>query len=113
MVRWTPIVTRVTRLTMMAPIRALRTSRGWVTLSARRSALLSLGVALLALCAFTPAPAFASVEERIVVLQDNANPDKVAQDLRLTPKLVYRYALRGFAADMSNAQAAQAEADNR
>jgi subtilisin family serine protease len=81
-------------------------------LSARRSVLV-LGMVVFALCALAPASAVAAGEERIVVLRDGANPEKVAQDLGLTPKLVYRYALRGFAARMGDKRAAEVEADRR
>jgi subtilisin len=77
----------------------------------RRAAI--AGTAIAACCVIAPASAFADHEERIVVLKDSANPEKVAHDLGLTPKLVYRYALRGFAANMGDKRAAQVEADRR
>jgi subtilisin family serine protease len=66
-----------------------------------------------ACCVVAPGSAFAASEERIVVLNDSANPEKVAQDFGLTPKFVYRYALRGFAAKIGDKRAAELEADRR
>src|SRR4051794_16333862 len=83
-------------------------------LSACRSAIVVAGVALATL-GVVPGSALAdvNVQERIVVLKDGTTPDKVAKDLGLTPKFVYRYALRGFAADMGDTRAVQVEADGR
>src|SRR4051794_35188526 len=83
-------------------------------LSACRSVLVVAGVALATLgVAAGSALADVNVQERIVVLKDGTSPDKVAKDLGLAPKFLYRYALRGFAADMGDTRAAQVEADGR
>src|SRR4051812_31369863 len=83
-------------------------------LSTCRSVLVVAVVALATLgVAAGSALADTNVQERIVVLNDGTTPDKVAKDLGLTPKFVYRYALRGFAADMGDQRASQLEADRR
>ena len=83
-------------------------------LSACRSVLVVAGVALATLgVGAGSALADVNVQERIVVLKDGTSPDKVAKDLGLASKFLYRYALRGFAADMGDTRAAQVEADGR
>ena len=83
-------------------------------LSACRSVLVVAGVALTTLgVGAGSALADVNVQERIVVLKDGTSPDKVAKDLGLAPKFLYRYALRGFAADMGDTRAGQVEADGR